>query len=212
MPTYIPNSRTQTDDQGVGDMRLLSQRIRLVAAQNPYMADNLSALTQMAMSPMGTEDLFATAGQHYSMILGDKFANQLRTLTPGAQRAITSRLAPGQQQALAQMGYQEPNRDEGSFLGTAASMIGKPLSVISHGVTAIPGVGEAAHATMETLNWVGQWPAHLYRSARSASARPSVAPARRSPPTPATGSGPSTPRGTGRRRSACSRSAAPRRC
>ena len=167
MPTYIPNSRTQTDDQGVGDMRLLSQRIRLVAAQNPYMADNLSALTQMAMSPMGTEDLVATAGQHYSMILGDKFANQLRTLTPGAQRAITSRLAPGQQQALAQMGYQEPNRDEGSFLGTAASMIGKPLSVISHGVTAIPGVGEAAHATMETLNWVGQWPAHLYRTART---------------------------------------------
>lgn len=159
-----PQLSLGASDSNLIDDHELGQRIRIVADRNPYMADRPDILAQMASSPYDTPTLTALAGQAYAMQAGDSFAEQLKGLTPSTQRSIIARLSPGQQSALAQMGFKAPDRHEGSFLGDVAGLVAKPLGVISRGASAIPGVSEAFGATIEGLNWVGNWPGHLYRT------------------------------------------------
>jgi len=138
--------------------------MRVIRALNPYMADNPDALAQVAQQPYDTETIVNSAGQMYAMQVGDKLIQQLHGMNGATQRAIISRLSPGQRAAIGQMGYQPPRRDESGYFSTAVDMAVKPLSVISHGVAGIPGVKEGFNDVMGALTWVGNWPGHLYRA------------------------------------------------
>jgi len=146
------------------DDREITTRMRLLSQRNPYMADNGEALYAMASSGMDTETLLATGSQHYGMQVGDNLANQLKGMSPGAQRAVIAQLSPQQQAALQQMGYQAPGYEEDD--GGLLSMLGEAVSFVGKGIGQIPGVSEAGGAVLEGLTWVGNWPGHLYRTVR----------------------------------------------
>lgn len=165
--TYVPSqlsgygrSSSNTDDQ-------LSTRIRLITSLNPYMGARPDAVQAMAMSDLSTDELVTNSGAMYGMQVGTSLADQLSGMSDATQRAIFSTLTVSQQQALSQIGYQTPERDSGGgILGTIGGGIAGALGVVSGGAMAIPGVSEIAHAGMEGLTWIGNWPGHLYRTIR----------------------------------------------
>lgn len=164
-PRPIQPSLVAGGVSGVGTTdRELSQRIRVLSALNPYMAQNPDALSTLAQQPYDTETMVQSAGQMYAMQVGDGLANQLRGLSGASQRAIVNRLSPNQRAALGSMGYQPPNPNQGGFLHEAVNIVEKPLGVISKGAGAIPGVKPLFNDVMGSLNWLSNWPGHLYRA------------------------------------------------
>lgn len=147
--------------------REITARLNVLKRVSPYMAQNPDALMQMAMSPLDNDTLFSTGAQHYAMRVGDNFGKQLSGMTPETQRTIFAQLSPGQQGALAQMGYKIPTRDDGSWLDLPVSIGAAILGPISRGAGAIPGVKPAVGGLLEGLGWVANIPGDIYRSVRS---------------------------------------------
>jgi len=150
---------------GMSD-REIGVRVRLITERNPYMAQRPDAVDALARMPYDTVSLMDVVGQQYGMMTADTLADQLKGLRGSEQRGIVSQLTPAQQAALANMGYQPPEQDEGSLLGDIIGVGGKIISPITS------GLGKALSATpiddmvLSGLSWVGNWPGHIYRSIR----------------------------------------------
>lgn len=142
-----------------------SNRIRLIATMNPYMADNPAVLDAMSGLPMDTETLASNAVGTYGMMMGDELAGQLERMSEASQRSLWSMLPPARQQALTQLGYRRPDDPGESMLG---KMLG-PVDEVVGGV--IGGFNKAAVTAGGTvwdgLNWVMEKPAQLYRTIRT---------------------------------------------
>lgn len=142
----------------------VNTRGRLLVQMNPIMANRPDVVLQMAQMPYDTPTLVGMSGQMYGMMTADSLRQQLEGMQPSAQRAFLGTMSEGQQMALKSMGYKTPDReDEGPFAQLMHG-VGTLLKPITQGVSTVvnPIVGGALGA----LNWIGNWPGHLYRTWR----------------------------------------------
>lgn len=146
----------------------ISMRTKLIAQINPVMAQDPTAITTMAMSPMDTPTLLSSVGQHYAMIQGDKLSERMKNMSDVDQRGLWGQLTPGQQSSLEQLGYKVP-QEAGSpgWLGAVGAAGGSALGWVSGGLSKIPGVSAVGGGALEALQWVGNVPGYVYRSVRT---------------------------------------------
>jgi len=142
-----------------------SNRVRLIASLNPYMAENPQALLAMADLPMELEDLAVNAVGTYGMMMGDNLAAQMEAMSEGAQRSLWEQLPPARQQALTQLGYQRPDDPE---RGAWRTLLGPVDDIVSGVVGGFNTVARTAGGVAwDGLSWVIEKPAHLYRTIRT---------------------------------------------
>ena len=146
----------------------LGTRMRIIRSLNPYMADRPDAMLAMAQTDLSPEQLVDQSAQMYGMMTGTRFADQLHGMTPAAQRGIWARLPRVQQMALEGVGYQPDTRDEGFFEDLIGDVAGAAGKLIGGGLTIASKVGGpvVSDVILPGLEWVGNWPGHLYRSIR----------------------------------------------
>lgn len=146
------------------DAETIGRRVRLITTRNPYMSDRPDVLLQMAQSPLSTGDLITQSGQMYGMMAADTFATRLRSMSPGQQRAVWATLPKSQQMALNQMQYEPPKTKEESWLGKALGPIDEIAAAGLHGVGDV--VSPVVTPALKGLTWIGDRPAHIYRTIR----------------------------------------------
>jgi hypothetical protein len=135
-------------------------RVKTILDRNPYMADNMGAVLDMANMPIDDNELFANTGAMYGMQSADLLAKQLLRYSPSVQRSIFSGLTPGQQNTLKQMGYAPPKSDvdEGGFfertLGATFDVVGEAAGFVASGIgrKVMPVVEPALNLLAETSN------------------------------------------------------------
>ncbi len=147
-------------------LQQINLNTELILGANPWMAQDPASLQRLAMSGAAPEDLVNNAAAMAGVESIDTMARALSTLTPQAQRASYDRLTEQQQRALSQMGYApstadlEDNNFFGDTLGTVADVLSpvmRPLATAAD-YTVMPA--------LDALAWVGDVPAHFYRSIR----------------------------------------------
>ena len=144
----------------------MAMRIKLIGERNPYMVDRPDALQAMASQPLDITSLLEMSGQMYGMMTSDTIVQQLQGMSAAGQRAAVAMMGPQQSMALASMGYQPPQEDNGdSFLASIIGATAWAMTPLSKGLQmlgAVPVIGTA----FDALAWVGNIPAHLYRTIR----------------------------------------------
>jgi hypothetical protein len=161
-PTHFSPGFDGSSTPAAIDDQELSQRISWLGKLNPYMAQRPDLLAQMGQLPVDTETLMAIGGQTYAMQAGDDLATQLKGLSGGTQRAIFSRLTPGQQSGLATLGYQPPERHESGVLNEVSKVVAPVVGGVVHGIGAV--TMPVAKPALEGLTWVMNQPGHIYRT------------------------------------------------
>ena len=166
VPTQLPDIGNEAS---VIQNYQTSQRARTVLSLYPFMADNPTALRAMVDAPIDTQTLIDSSAQMYATQSGDRLKSQMEGMTPAAQRAMYGRLSRSQQAALGSMGYVQPTSDtDQGFIASVVGAIPDPvrgaLKVPFQGANAI--LGPALEPVLHSLNWVGQFPSHLYRTMR----------------------------------------------
>lgn len=167
--TYTPSVSLGSSSGGSrsnaeNDADSISQRVRLVVSVNPYMADRPDTLLQMAQSPLPTNQLVQQSAQIYGATAADTFASRLKAMDPIRQRGIWASMPKSQQLALGQLGYEPPKDRESSWLDKALG----PLDEVA--AAGVRGIGDVVmpvvSPALKGLVWVGDRPAHLYRTIR----------------------------------------------
>jgi hypothetical protein len=166
-PTRTLASSAQSNSES-DNAQHLATRLRVVLSLNPYMSEKPDAALALAQSDLSFDELLNQAPQQYGMMVGNDFAQQLRGMPEPQQRGVWARLPKMQQMALGGVGYNAPpDRGGGMFSELLGGVAGAAGTVIEGGLNAAqyltkPVVGP----TLDTLEWVGNWPGHLYRSIR----------------------------------------------
>ena len=151
----------------------LGFRVRSIVNNNPYMANDMNAVMQMAQSDMSDMEIYKNSGAIYGAITADTLMNQIKNYDPSVQRSIYSNLTPTQQQLLNQQGYESPKADKtdnDGFWGDAFGLITKPIGMVAGGLGKVPGVTGFVKGTFKGLEEVSNVPGWLYRNARNQSA------------------------------------------
>ena len=161
----LSRGRPRAGSAEYGDGLDLGKRIKLLTSINPYLADDPNALMSMAQMPMSIDELLAQSGQMFGMQTGDKLATRLRNMPPTTQRSVWGTLPRDRQLALQQMGYSPPKTDEESLLGKALGPLDEIASFVLQPVARIGR--PVGREVLEGLTWIGDRPAHLYRTIRT---------------------------------------------
>jgi len=151
----------------------LGFRVRSIVNNNPYMANDMNAVMQMAQSDMSDMEIYKNSGAIYGAITADTLMSQIKNYDPSIQRSIYSNLTPTQQQALDQQGYEKPKADKtdnDGFWGDAFGLVTKPIGWVAGGLGSIPGVTGAVKGVFKGVEEVSNVPGWLYRTARNQSA------------------------------------------
>jgi hypothetical protein len=143
----------------------LSLRTRLVTTANPWLKRDAAALEALVTAPVDNATLTENAGALYGMINADKLIGNFRKMGAATQRAMYGTLTPGQQQVLQQGGYKPPDDDGESFLRKYAGPVGGVVGDVVGGFANV--VGAAASPALDAMVWLGDQPAHMYRTIRS---------------------------------------------
>ncbi len=137
---------------------------QLITTANPWLAQDPETLMRLATSGASPEELTHNAAALAGMETLDRMSTTMAGLSDVAQRSIYGRMTEQQQRGLNQMGYAPPDAESDSplapYFGAAAAVADKVMSPVASVVGAPLGVG------MDMLTWVGDVPAHFYRSIR----------------------------------------------
>jgi len=166
--TALPSNQAIPTGLSSLGTREIAMRYRLIADQNPWMAQDQEGMTALALSDTPTDVLLSSVGQHYAMQKGNDLAGRMQQMTEAEQRGLWSHLSLAQQSTLGQMGYKVPdNPNDSSWLGDAMKIAGTIVSPIANGLGKIPGVKTVGGGALEALTWLGNQPGHIYRTIRS---------------------------------------------
>ncbi len=142
----------------------ISNRVRGLLERNPYMAEKPEAVLAFAQSDMPIDQMLATSGQMYGMMVGNDFAAQLERMSPAGQRATWNTLGRAQQMALADMGYKPPQNDEDHWYEDWFGGAGKAAGAVIGGISNV--VSPVLSPVLEGLQWANEQAGHLYRTIR----------------------------------------------
>jgi hypothetical protein len=150
----------------------LGFRVRSIVNNNPYMANDMNAVMQMAQSDASDMEIYKNSGAIYGALTADTIMSQLKNYDPSVQRSIYSNLTPTQQQALTQQGYEKPKADKtdnDGFWGDAFGLITKPIGAILGGANKLPVLPGVVKGVFKGVEEVSNVPGWLYRTARNQS-------------------------------------------
>ena len=140
----------------------IGNRVKVLTQTSPWLANQPDALMALAQDPgLDTFDLATQSAAMTGRMRVDALSQSLGSMSPAAQRMVWSKLTGTQQQALRDMGYNTPSQDGGGpldFLGPVGSVAGAGFGAL--GTVA----GTVASPLLEGLTWVGDQPAHLFRT------------------------------------------------
>lgn len=144
----------------------VAMRMRALTRVNPYMGQRPDALYALASSPLSNSDLMDHGAAMFGLQASDSMRSLLEGMSPAAQRATWQSLTPAQQQSLNQQGFKPAERDEDSIVG----MIGRPIGAVGSAVlNVVTNTADFLQVdqALNALVWLGDQPAHLYRTIRT---------------------------------------------
>lgn len=111
-------------------------RFRTIINYNPYMANNVNAVAQMAQMNISDRELFNNTGALFGMQSADSMMKMMAKYDPSVQRSIFTGLTTAQQQTLRQMGYELPTSDidDANIFEQAIGLVGKGLGAVTSGI------------------------------------------------------------------------------
>lgn len=155
---------TQTTSAEALQLQELSLNSRILATVNPWMNGRPDILLELAGSGMKPDDIASQGAALYGMQNMSALRDSMGGLSPVAQRSVWGKLTETQQRALDQMGYRPPDAGQGSMVGAALGGVGELVAPVWGGVSGVGG--PALGGALDVLTWVGDQPAHLYRTIR----------------------------------------------
>lgn len=166
--TWVPSHRTRagagSSQPDYPDGLDLSRRVRLLTELNPYLVEQPDVLMEMAGMPVSIDELSSQAGQMFGMQSSDRLASRLVSMDDALQRQVWETLSADQKMGLEQMGYSRPKTSEENWLDRLLGPADEIASVALRPVTeTVNFVGGNA---LKGLTWIGDRPAHLYRTIR----------------------------------------------
>lgn len=111
-------------------------RFRTILKYNPYMANNVEAVSQLASMNISDRELFNNTGALFGMQSADQMMKNLAKYGPSVQRSIFTGLTTAQQQTLRQLGYEIPTDDidDANIFEQAIGFVGKGLGFVTSGI------------------------------------------------------------------------------
>lgn len=145
--------------------RMKAMNLDILKSTNPWMFERPEIAQQLATSGLSPDQLATQGAEIFAMQNMDAFAQTLQGMSAVAQRSAFDSLTQPQRQALRTLGYQPPENSDGAFLGGALGPIGEGVGMAWSGVSTVGGA--VLGPTLNALEYIGDQPAHLYRTIRT---------------------------------------------